>query len=220
MKVKVPQPCLNLCDPMDYTVHGILQARILEWVDLSVLQGIFPTQGSSLSLPHCRQILYQLSHQGSPSILEWVACPFSSGSFRPRNWTGVSCTAGGFFTSWATREAHIIDEHMREWVKVAQSCPTLWDPMDYTVHGILQARILEWVAIPFQGIFPTQGLNQDPLDCTWIRYHLSHQGSPNILEWVAHPFSSRSSWPRNRTEVSCIASGFFTVSYQGNPVYT
>ena len=34
-------------------------------------------------------------------------------------------------------------------VKVAQSCPTLWDPMDYTVHGILQARILEWVAFPF-----------------------------------------------------------------------
>ena len=34
-------------------------------------------------------------------------------------------------------------------VKVAQSCPTLWDPTDYTVHGILQARILEWVAFPF-----------------------------------------------------------------------
>ena len=39
----------------------------------------------------------------------------------------------------------------RRWaaVKVTQSCPTLWDPMDYTVHGILQARILEWVAFPF-----------------------------------------------------------------------
>ena len=34
-------------------------------------------------------------------------------------------------------------------VKVTWSCPTHWDPMDYTVHGILQARILEWVAIPF-----------------------------------------------------------------------
>ena len=33
-------------------------------------------------------------------------------------------------------------------VKVTQSCPTLWDPMDYKVHGILQARILEWVAMP------------------------------------------------------------------------
>ena len=40
---------------------------------------------------------------------------------------------------------------LKKWseVKVAQSCPTLCDPMDYTVHGILQARILEWVAFPF-----------------------------------------------------------------------
>jgi len=34
-------------------------------------------------------------------------------------------------------------------VKVAQSCPILCDPVDYTIHGILQARILEWVAVPF-----------------------------------------------------------------------
>ena len=37
-------------------------------------------------------------------------------------------------------------------VKVTQSCPTLWDPMDYTVHGILQARILEWVTVPFSRV--------------------------------------------------------------------
>ena len=39
---------------------------------LSLLQRIFPTQGSNPGLPHCRQILYQLSHKGSPRILEWV----------------------------------------------------------------------------------------------------------------------------------------------------
>ena len=60
---------------------------------------------------------------------------------------------------------------LNEWVKVAQSCPTLCDPMDYTDHGILQAR---------------------------------------ILEWVAFPFSSGSSWPRTRTYVSHIAGRFFT----------
>ena len=43
---------------------------------LSLLQGIFPTQESKPGLPHCRQILYQLSHQGSPRILEWVAIAF------------------------------------------------------------------------------------------------------------------------------------------------
>ena len=64
LKVKVVQSYLTLCDPMDYTVHGILQAR----------------------------------------ILEWVAYPFFSGSSWSRNRTGVSCTAGGFFTSWAKTE--------------------------------------------------------------------------------------------------------------------
>ena len=71
---------------------------------LSLLQGIFPTQGWNPSLPHCRWILYQLSHKGSPRILEWVAYPFSRGSSWPRNQTEVSCIAGGFFTNWAMRE--------------------------------------------------------------------------------------------------------------------
>ena len=65
MKVKVVQSCPTLRDPMDYTVPGILQARILEWVGLSLLQGIFPTQGSNPGLSHCRQILFQLGHQRS-----------------------------------------------------------------------------------------------------------------------------------------------------------
>ena len=75
---------------------------------LSLLQGIFPTHGLNPGLPHCRQILYQLSHQGSPRILERVAYPFSCGSPQPWNRTSVSCIAGGFFTSWATREAHVV----------------------------------------------------------------------------------------------------------------
>ena len=89
---------------MDYTAHGILQARILEWVtSLALLQGIFSTQGSSPGLPHCRRILYQLSHKGSPSVLEWLAYSFSRDLPDPtsyfRNLTGVSCIAGGFFTT-------------------------------------------------------------------------------------------------------------------------
>ena len=73
---------------------------------LSLLQGIFPTQGSNPCLPHCRWILCQLSHKGSPRILEWVAYPFSTGSSQPRNQTRVSCIAGGFFRNWAIREAN------------------------------------------------------------------------------------------------------------------
>ena len=67
--------------------------------------GDLPNPGIKPGLPHCREILYQLSHQENPRILEWVAYPFFSRSSLPRNQTGVSCIAGGFFTSGATREA-------------------------------------------------------------------------------------------------------------------
>ena len=71
---------------------------------LSLLQRIFPTQGSNPGLPHCSQILYQLSHKGSPRTLEWVAYPFSRRSSGPRNQTGVTCIGGEFFTHCAMRE--------------------------------------------------------------------------------------------------------------------
>ena len=83
----------------------------------SLLQGIFPTQGLNPGLPHCQQILYQLSHKGSSRILEWIAYPFSSGSSQPRNRTGVSCIAGGFFTRWAMRP-QITGMHMQGMMSV------------------------------------------------------------------------------------------------------
>ena len=58
---------------------------------LSLLWGIFSTQGLNPGLQHCRMILCQLIHKGSPRILEWVAYPFSKGSSWPRNQTGVCC---------------------------------------------------------------------------------------------------------------------------------
>ena len=74
VRVWVPQLCLTLCDPMDYSlpgssVHWILQAR----------------------------------------ILEWIAIPFSRGSSWPRDRIQVSCIVGGLFTIWATREALVVD---------------------------------------------------------------------------------------------------------------
>ena len=71
----VETPCVlsrvRLCDPMDYSppgssVHGIFQARILEWGCRFLLQGIFTTKESNPGLLHCQQILYSLSHRGSP----------------------------------------------------------------------------------------------------------------------------------------------------------
>ena len=84
---------------------------------LSLLQGIFPTQGLNPGLLHCRWILYQLSHQGSPGTLKWVAYPFSSRSSWPRNQTWVSCIADRFFTSWATRDP-VVKEEVRMMVMI------------------------------------------------------------------------------------------------------
>jgi len=100
----VTQSCLTLCDPMDCSllgssVCGDSPDQNIGEGSCSFLQGIFPTQGLKPGLPHCRQILYHLGHQGSPRILEWVAYPFSRESSQPRNRTGVCCIAGGFFSS-------------------------------------------------------------------------------------------------------------------------
>ena len=159
----VAQSCLTLCDPIDCSlpgssVHGDSPGKILEYFscpppeDLpnpwikptsptlqadslpaepqrkpkntgvggpSLLQEIFPTQGSNPGLLHCRKILYQLSHKGS---LEEMCTKI---------YTVVVCVCSGTIL-----------------------CPTLCNPMDYSppgssIHGIFQARILEWVAIPF-----------------------------------------------------------------------
>ena len=96
-------------------------------------------------------------------------------------------------------------------MKVTQSCPALWDPMIYTVHQILQARVLEWVAFPFsRGSSQPRVRTQLSLYCKLILYQLNHKGSSRMQEGVAYPFSSRSSRHRNWTRVSCIAGGFFT----------
>ena len=76
---------------------------------LSLLQRIVPTQGSNPGLPHCRWILYQLSHRGRPVIVEWVACPFSCGSSQSRDWTRIYFIEGEFFTNWAIRKAQDLD---------------------------------------------------------------------------------------------------------------
>ena len=83
-------------------------------------------------------------------------------------------------------------------VKGAQLCPTLCDPMDYTVCGIFQARIVGSLSL-LPGIFPTQGLNPgltalqaDSLQAyaQGSGHKLNHKGSPKILDWVTYPFSS------------------------------
>ena len=66
------------CSWPDSSVHGDSPGQNTEVGSLSLLQGIFPSQGSNPGLSRCRQILYHLNHKGSPRVLEWVADPFST----------------------------------------------------------------------------------------------------------------------------------------------
>ena len=113
-------------------VHGILQARILEWVAFPFSRGSSqPRDWTQIS--HIA-ICYQLSHKGSPRILEWVAYPFSNRSSRPRNQNGVSCAVGGFFTNWAIRESQATKI-------IANSCRLLpTSQCVYTFHAQFQGH--------------------------------------------------------------------------------
>ena len=83
---------------------------------------------------------------------------------------------------------------MKDTVKVSQSCPTLCNPMDYTVHGILQARILEWVAFPF-----SRGSSQsrDPTQVSWIsgRFFTSWSTREAQEYWSGKPIPSPEDLP-------------------------
>ena len=97
MNVKVAQSRPAFCDRMNHTVHEILQTRILEWVTVP-FSGNLPNPG----LPHCRRILYQLSHQGSPRILEWVVLSLLQWIFLTQaSRLGRSCLSAVFVCSSA-----------------------------------------------------------------------------------------------------------------------
>jgi len=68
------------CSPPGSSVHGDSPGKNTGVSCHALLQGIFPSQGLNTGLPHCRQILYGMSHQERPRRLEWAAYPFSRGS--------------------------------------------------------------------------------------------------------------------------------------------
>ena len=135
---------LTPCDPMDCSlpdssVHGILQARILEWV-------VMPSsRGSNPGLLNCKWILYCLSHQGKPKHSGLDSLSLLQGIVPTQELNQVLLPCKQSLYQLSCQESPVL---------VAQSCPTLCDPMDCSppgssIHGILQTRILEWVAIPF-----------------------------------------------------------------------
>ena len=141
LKMEVAQSCPTLCDP-----HGLPSP----WNSPSQNTGVLiPTQGSNPGLPHCRRILYQLSHKWSPRILEWVAYPFSSGSSQPRDRTGVSCIAGGFLTTELSEkpigELNVPIKIMcsilfASWPWFFGCCQQNWDCLNWVQYKSLQKK--------------------------------------------------------------------------------
>ena len=164
---------------------------------LSLLQGNLPNPGIEPRSPVLQVDSFTAEPQGKPKKTGVGSLSLLQRIFLTQGSNQVSCIAGKFFS--------------RCKVKVPQSCLTFSDPTDCTVHGILQARILEWVAFPFsrvgprspalqadslpaepqgkpkktelgspsllQGIFQTQESNHGLLNCRWIIYQLSFEGS-------------------------------------------
>ena len=143
VSAKLLQSCPTLCDPMDcsspvLSVHGILQAIILEWVALPSSSGSSQSRDQTHISCNGKQVLYPASHLGNPRLC-------------------IILHNGGMDTTCVVKRKS----------EVSQPCLTLCDPMDYSlpgssVHGIHQARVLEWVAISF-----SRGSSQ-PRDRTWV----------------------------------------------------
>ena len=108
--------------------------------------------------------------------------------------------------------------------EVAQSCPTLRDPMDFSlpgssVHGICQARVLEWGAIAFSDVIAKSHLTLwSPMDHSLPGSSVHGIFQARVLEWVAVSLSRRYSQPRHRTQVSCVVGRclLYHLSHQGS----
>ena len=134
--------------PPGSSVHGIFQARILEWVAISSSRGAsWPRDQTYISHIAGWFFVIWANNNDSKSetcsvsdslwargiifqarILDWVAFLFSRGSFQPRDRTQVSCIAGGFFTSWATRKPKntgVGNLSLLQWIFPTQE--SIWD---------------------------------------------------------------------------------------------
>ena len=127
------------------------------------------------------------------------------------------------FFFYMKKQLHIYSNMKDKKVKVlvAQSRLILSDSRDCSlpgssVHGLLQARILKWVTIPFSWIFPNQESNLGSLHCTWILYHLSHQrGSySNILDTIfVHNETSAFKYTHIYLSIICVKLMLYTLIF-------
>ena len=221
MKVKAPQLCPTPCDLPASSVHGILQARILEWVAYPFSRGSSWPRG----LLHCRLILYQLSYQGSPianvltlgrKMVSYKQVHFSVRVKSPRDWAGHSCGESLHEIYLLPSMPHRERESASTSGSVVSDSVIPWttQSMEFSRPG-QNTRVGSLSLL--QGIFPTQGSNPGLPHCRQILYQLSHKGSLRILEWAAYPFSSRSFQPRSWTKVPALQAVSLPTELSGKP---
>ena len=115
-----------------------------------------------------------------------------------------------------SRSISLVDSQpLKMKVKVTPLCPTLCDPMEYTVHEILQARILEWVAFPF-----SRGSSQPRCPTLQVDSLLAEpQRQQRILECIAYPFSRASSTPRYMNQgLPALQADSLPIELSGKPI--
>ena len=167
--------------------------------------GDLPHPEIKAGLPHCRQILYHLSHQENPSILEWVAYSFARGSSWPWSRTQVSCIAGGFFTSWATREAQVVLvlKNLPANAGDVGSIPGLEDPLEegMATHSNILAWRIPWTEEP--GRLQSMG-SQSRTRLKWLSMHAHSPGSMQKQPWDQTSLTAEGPGPVSSTECLCL----------------
>ena len=178
----VTQSCLTLCDPMDCSppgsyVPGDSPGKNTRVGCQALLQGIYLTQRLNPGLPHCGRILYHLSHQGSPRILEWEAYPFSRGYSQCRNQTG-SLALRWILYQLSYQGSPIIIFPIQGSDPGLPHCRQIL----YQLSHQGSRRILEWVAYPFSSNFPNPGIKPGSPALQVDSLPAELPGKPEIVE--------------------------------------
>ena len=208
--------------PLGSSVHGDSPGKNTGVGCHALLQGIFPTQGSNPGLPHCRQLLYCLSHQASPRILEWVACPFSRGSSQPGcHFLDLPLLPGCHFLIARVFQIIILRGGVKGWSRVVQDQEVALSPI-----GLTGAKPISGATLSARGEVAV--LEGQPghmsLDC-WLRIHIPRMCA--VLSGALHvpimvlflgvfKYSFMSCWqfflmhPRNISAISRVLSHLFS----------
>ena len=148
-------------------------------------------------------------------ILEWVAIPFSRISPWPRDQTRICCIAGRFFTVSAFLSHGALWQFLEAYRPFLRKLfPNAKNKICRLTRETLYTKMVCCDCL----VAKLHTTVCNPMDCSLPGSSIHGISRVRILEWVAIPFSRRSSWPRDWTRVSCLAGRFFTTEPPGKPI--